>query len=167
MGKKCFPSHVSVVVLDNLNWTNVGYASQGASKDAGHRATLVRFLTDVEKQSAIAHLTMFLDQFRSAIYCQTAPARHWDMLEVVDDIAEHIRKLARESKIATLDATQFWSSIKPFMGPAARPKCRPSTEHIAKALVWQNLTKTSPTGITTSWETRRPFLTIGTGTSSA
>ena len=39
------------------------------------------------------------------------------MPEVVDGIAGDIRKQAREAKIATLDAAQFWTSIKPFMGP--------------------------------------------------
>ena len=120
-GKNRFPSHVSVIVLDNLNGTEVGYASQEASKDMEQRTTLDKFLNDVEKQSAIAQLMVLLDQFRSVVYCQTAPARHWGMPGVVDQIADHIRKLARESKIATLDATQFWSSIKPFMGPAQLP----------------------------------------------
>ena len=94
-GVKRFPAHISVVVLDNLNGTNLGYASQEASKGEGQRATLHKFLNDVEKQAAISNLMMLLGQFRSAIYCQTAPAKHWDMLEVVNEIAEHIRKLAR------------------------------------------------------------------------
>ena len=120
-GKKRFPSHVSVIVLDNLNGSGVGFASEEAKKDKDLRPTLDKFLNDGEKQSAIHQLMALLDQFRSAVYCQTAPARHWGMPDVVDQIAEHVRGLARESKIATLDATQFWSSIKPFMYPAQLP----------------------------------------------
>ena len=117
-GKKRFPSHLSVIVIDNPNGPGVGYASEEANKDKDQRTTLDKFLNDVVKQSPIHQPRALFDQFRSAVYCQTAPARHWGMPEVVDQIADHIRKLARESKIATLDATQFWSSIKPFMGPA-------------------------------------------------
>ena len=151
-------------VGSHLNVTEVGYASQEASKDVEQRTMLDKFLNDMEKQSAITQLMALLNQFRSAIYCQTAPARHWDMPEVVDQIADHIRELARKSKIATLDATQFWSSSSHSW---VRPNCRPLTRSIAKALVWLSLTKTSLTGITTSWETRLPFLTTGTGTYSA
>ena len=75
----------------------------------------------MEKQDAIATLMSLLDRFRSAIYCQTAPAQHWSMPAVVDDIAKDIRQQARDSKIATLDATQFWTSIKPFLGPEQLP----------------------------------------------
>ena len=120
-GKNPFPSHVSVIVIDNLNGSGAGYASEEANKDVEQRTTLNKFLNDVEKQPAIVQLIVLLDQFRSAAYCQTAPARHWGMPEVVDKIADHVRTLARESKIATLDATQFWSSIKPFMYPAQLP----------------------------------------------
>ena len=118
-GKKRLPSHVSVIVIDNLNGSGADYTVNKAKKDEDKRTTLENFLKDVVKQSAIAELLALLDNFRSAVYCQTAPARHWGIPEVVDQIADHVRNLARESKIATLDATQFWSSIKPFMGPAS------------------------------------------------
>ena len=75
-GKNRFPSHVSVIVIDNLNGAGVGYASEKANKDMEQRTTLNKFLNDVEKQSAIVQLMAPLDQFRSAVYCQTAPARH-------------------------------------------------------------------------------------------
>ena len=61
------------------------------------------------------------DQFRSAIYCQTAPAEHWGMPKVVDGIAKDIRDQARATNIATLDASQFWTSIKAFTGPEQLP----------------------------------------------
>ena len=90
-GTKRFPAHISVVVLDNLNGTNLGYTSQEANKSEERCVTLQKFQDDVEKQDAIATLMSLLDRFRSAIYCQTAPAKHWNMPEVVNDIARHIR----------------------------------------------------------------------------
>ena len=118
-GRKRFPSHESVIVIDNLNGSRADCAwSEQKKKDKDKHTTVDKFLNDVEKQSAIAELMAPLDQLRSAVYCQTAPARHWGMPEVVDQIADHVRKLAKESQIATLDAIQFWSYIKPFMGPA-------------------------------------------------
>ena len=35
----------------------------------------------------------------------------------VDKIANDVRRRAREKNIATLDAMQFWRSIKGFLGP--------------------------------------------------
>ena len=120
-GVKRFPSHVSVIVIDNLNGTGVDYESEEAKKGEDQRMTLDKFVDDVEKQAAIKLLMELLNQFKSAVYCQTAPAKHWGMREVVNELAEYIRMVARGWKIATLDSTQFWSSIKPFMGPAQLP----------------------------------------------
>ena len=39
-GTQRFPAHISVVVLDNLNGANLGYASQEANKSEEHRLTL-------------------------------------------------------------------------------------------------------------------------------
>ena len=94
-GRKRFTSHVSVIVIDNLNGSGADYAwSEEKKKDNDKQTTLDKFLNDVEKQSAIAELMALLDQCRSAVNCQTAPARHWGMPEVVDQIADHVRKLA-------------------------------------------------------------------------
>ena len=120
-GTRRFPAHISVVVLDNLNGTNLNYASQEEKKSEEQRTTFEKFKKDVEKQDAISHFISLLDQFRSVVYCQTAPAKHWGMPEVANEIAVDIRKQARAAKIATLDATQFWTSIKPFMGPEQLP----------------------------------------------
>ena len=110
-----------MIVLDNLNGTGVDYASVEEKKKAEKRVTLEKFNNDVEKQDAIFRFMGLLDQFRSALYCQTAPSEHWGMPEVVDQIAKDIRDQARQTNIATLDATQFWTSIKPFMGPEQLP----------------------------------------------
>ena len=110
-GKKRFPSHVSVIAIDNLNGSGADYSENENKRDEERRTTLTKFENDVVKQSAIAELMDLLDSFRSAVYCQTAPARHWGMPEVVDQIADHVREKARKSNISTLDATQFWSSI--------------------------------------------------------
>ena len=73
-------------------------------------------MADVVKQAAVDELIEHLDSFKSALYCQTAPAKHWGMPEAVNEIAANIRQRMRKQKIATLDATQFWVSIKAFMG---------------------------------------------------
>ena len=101
-------------------WTT--YVSQEEEKKEEQRTTFDKFKKDVEKQDAISHFMSLLDQFRSVVYCQTAPAKHWSMPEVANEIAEDIREQARTAKIATLDATQFWTSIKPFMGPEQLPR---------------------------------------------
>ena len=78
-----------------------------------------KFMSDVVSQAAINEMLDHIDSFKSAIYCQTAPAKHWGMPEAIDEIASNIRQRARDKNIATLDATQFWTSIKDFMGPAS------------------------------------------------
>ena len=118
---KRFPAHISVTVLDNLNGTGVGYASVEENKKAEKRVTYEKFNNDFEKQDAIFRFMGLLDRFRSALYCQTAPSGHWGMPKVVDNIAKDIRDQARAANIATLDASQFWTSIKPFMGPEQLP----------------------------------------------
>ena len=98
-----------------------GDQSEEEKKNEDQRTTLDKFRNDVEKQDAISHFIALLDQFRSAIYCQTAPAEHWGMPKVVDGIAKDIRDQARATNIATLDASQFWTSIKAFTGPEQLP----------------------------------------------
>ena len=111
-----FPAHISVIVLDNLNGTNIYDKSHENKKKEEDRHTLKKFLDDCKKTDETDRLMGLLDQFRSALYCQTATAEHWDMPEVVDQIANHLRKKAREKKIATLSSGQFWASIQAFRG---------------------------------------------------
>ena len=118
-GRKRFPSHVSVIVVDNLNGSGADYAENEEKKDEDKRTSMTKFLNNVVQQAAITELMDLIDCFRSTVYCQTVPARHSGMPEEVDQIADHVQEKARKLNIATLDATQFWSSIKPFMGPAS------------------------------------------------
>ena len=111
-----FPAHISVIVLDNLNGTNIYDKSQENKKKEEDRHTLKKFLDNCKMTDETDRLMGLLDQFRSALYCQTATAEHWDMPEVVDQIANHLRKKAREKKIATLSSGQFWASIQAFRG---------------------------------------------------
>ena len=111
-----FPAHISVIVLDNLNGTNINDKSQENKKKEEDRHTLKKFLDDCKKTDETDRLMGLLDQFRSALYCQTATAEHWDMPGVVDQIANHLREKAREKKIATLSSGQFWASIQAFRG---------------------------------------------------
>ena len=85
------------------------------------------------------------------------------MPKVVDNIAKDIRNQAKGMNIATLDATQFWTSIKPFMGPE---QLSPIAGVRAKTLVGQSLTKTSLTGTIMRPVRRVDFPTTGTDTSS-
>ena len=66
-GTKRFPAHISVIVLDNLNGTNLDYASQEEMKKEEQRTMFDKFKKDVEKQDAISHIMSLLDQFRSAV----------------------------------------------------------------------------------------------------
>ena len=118
-GKRRFPFHLSVIVIDNLNGSGADCAENEERRDEDKRTSMTKFLYNVVQQAAITELMDFIDCFRSAVYCQTVPARHWGMTEEVDQIADYVREKARKSNIATLDATQFWTSIKPFMGPAS------------------------------------------------
>ena len=111
-----FPAHISVIVLDNLNGTNIDDNLQENKKKEENRLTLKRFLANYKMTDETNRLMELLDQFRSALYCQTAPAEHWDMPEVVNQIANHLRNKAREKKIATLSSGQFWASIQAFRG---------------------------------------------------
>lgn len=115
-GKSRFPCHISVIVLDNLNGTNADYESKESLRSEDQRTTFDGFKADVVKQAAVDELIENLDSFKAALYCQIAPAKHWGMPEAVDSIAGHIRQRMRTKNIATLDATQFWASIKPFLG---------------------------------------------------
>ena len=101
---KRFPAHISVIVLDNLNGTDINDKSHENKKKEEDRHTLKKFLDDCKKTDETDRLMGLLDQFRSALYCQTATAEHWDMPEVVDEIANHLRRKAREKKIATLSS---------------------------------------------------------------
>ena len=83
-------------VLDNLNGTNINDKSHENKKKEEDRHTLKKFLDDYKKTDETNRLMGLLDQFRSALYCQTATAEHWDMPEVVDQIANHLRRKARE-----------------------------------------------------------------------
>ena len=115
-GKKRFPSHVTMVVIDNLNGTGANYESEEANLSDEKKTPMTKFMSDVVAQAAIEEMLDFIGYFKSAIYCQMAPAKHWGMPAAVDDIANNIRQRARAKKIATLDATHFWRSIKDFMG---------------------------------------------------
>ena len=115
-GKSRFPCYISVIVLDNLNGTNADYESKECLLPEDRRTTLDSFNANVVMQAAIDELIEHLDSFKAALYCQTAPAKHWGMPEAVDSIASNIREQMRKKSIATLDATQIWSSIKTFMG---------------------------------------------------
>ena len=116
-GKKRFPSHVTVIVVDNLNGSGADYEVNEAKKSEEKRTSMTKSRNNVEAQAAIDELMEFIDCFKLAVYCQTAPAKHWGMSAEVDKIADDICRRAREKNIATLDAIQFWRSIKGFMGP--------------------------------------------------
>ena len=66
-------------MLDNLNGTGIDYAVNEDKKKAENRVTLKGFKEDFAKREVIDRFMGFLDQFRSALYCQTAPAEHWGM----------------------------------------------------------------------------------------
>ena len=103
---------------DNLNGSGADYAVN-EEKNEDKRTSTTKFMNNVVQQAAITELMDLIDCFRSAVYCQTAPARHWGMTEEVDLIADYVRDKARKSNIATLGSTQFWISIKPVVGPAS------------------------------------------------
>ena len=89
--------------------------------------TFEKFIGDVEERAAITLLMELLDQFRSAVYCQTASARHWGMPAVVNDIADYIGMMARDKTIATLSAAQFWYVLHQALhgsGPIAAERRR-------------------------------------------
>ena len=113
---KRFPAHISVIVLDNLNGTGINHVYHENKKKAEDRPTLKGFVDDFAKKDETDRLMGLLDQFRSALYCQTASAEHWGMPDVVNEIADHLRQKARMKNIATLSADQFWTSIKAFRG---------------------------------------------------
>ena len=113
--KKRFPFHVTVIVIDNLKGTGANYESEEAKLSGEKRTSMTKFMSDVVAQAAIEEMLDLFDCFKSAVYCQTAPAKHWGMPAAVDDIANNIRQRARGKKIATLDTTQLWRSIKDFM----------------------------------------------------
>lgn len=73
------------------------------------------------------------------------------MSEAADEIAMNIRQGARQKDIATLDATQFWASIKEFRGTESVDANK--GENVAH---WHHYEP---------GETR-PFLGIGIGSSS-
>ena len=75
-GKRRFPSHVSVIVTDNLNGSGIDYAENEEKRDEDKRTSMTKFLNNVVQQAAITELMDLIDCFRSAVYCQTAPARH-------------------------------------------------------------------------------------------
>ena len=113
-GKKRFPSHVTVIVIDNLNGTGANYESEEAKLSDEKKTSMTKIMSDVVVQSAIEEMLDLIDCFycfKSAIYCQTAPAKHWGMPAGVDDIANNIRQRARAKNIATLDITQFCIEI--------------------------------------------------------
>ena len=116
-GKKRFPSHVTVVLIDNLNGPGADYEVNEARKSEEKRTSMTKFRNNVEAQAAIDKVMEPIDCLKSAVYCQTAPAKHWGMSAEVDKIADDIRRRTREKNIATLDATQVWRSIKGFIGP--------------------------------------------------
>ena len=116
-GIKRFPSHVSVIVVDNLNGCGVDYESKYANQKEDKRMTLEKFVGDVVMYDTLKRFFELLGQCRSAVYCQTVSAGHWGMPAVVNDIADYVRIVARGYKIATLSAEQFWHSIKAYMGP--------------------------------------------------
>ena len=118
-GKKRFPSHVTVIVIDNLNGSGADNAVNEEKKSEEKRTSMRKFLNNVETQAAITELMELIDCFKSAVYCQIAPAKHWGMTAEVDKIADYVRQKARAKNIATLDATQSWLSIKGFMGPGS------------------------------------------------
>ena len=113
---KRFPAHISVIVLDNLNGSGLDYTVNENKKKAENRITLEGFKEDFAKQEAGNRFMGLLDQFRSALYCQTALANHWGMPEVTNQIADFVREKARKMNIATLSASQIWTSIKAFKG---------------------------------------------------
>ena len=106
---KRFPAHISVIVLDNLNGTGIYDKRHENKKKEEDRPTLQKFLDDFAKKDETDRLMGLLDQFRSALYCQTASAEHWGMPDAVNEIANHLRQEARDKNIATLSADQFWT----------------------------------------------------------
>ena len=106
-----------MIAIDNLNGTGANYESEEAKLRDEKKTSMTKFMSDVVAQAAIEEMLDLFDCFKSAVYCQTAPAKHWGMPAAVDDIANNIRQRARAKKIAMLDTTQFWRSIKDFMGP--------------------------------------------------
>ena len=115
--QKRFPSHVAVIVVDNLNGAEANYESEGVKyKDVTKRTSFAKFMADVEKQDAVNQFLEALDSFKSVVFCQTAPGKHWGMPGAIDEIADNVRMRARKKNIATLDITHFWKSIKAFMG---------------------------------------------------
>jgi len=103
-------------VLDNLNGTGIDQKWHEDKKKAEDGPTLQKFVDDFTKKDETDRPMGLLDQFRSALYCQTASAEHWGMPDVVNEIADHLRQKARMKNIATLSADQFWTSIKAFRG---------------------------------------------------
>ena len=95
--KKRSPSHVIVIVVDNLNGAEANYESEEAKyKDVTKKTSFAKFMAaDVEKQDAVNQLLEPLDSFKSVVYCQTAPGKHWGMPEAINEIADSIRMRAR------------------------------------------------------------------------
>ena len=157
-GKKRFPSHVTVIVIDNLNGSGADYAANEENMSEEKRTSMTKFLKNVEMQAATTELMELVDCFKSAVYCQTAPAKHWGMTPEVDKIADYVREKAREKNIATLDATQFWPSF-----PSSHPWGRaPWIRSRAKTLVRLMMF----TGTTMRLDRQRRFPFTGTGISS-
>ena len=160
-GKKRFPSHVTVIVIDNLNGSGADYEVNEAKLSEEKKTSMTKFRNNVQAQAAIDELVELIDCFKSAVYCQTAPAKHWGMPAEVDKIADDVRRRARENNIAMLDATQFWRSIRGFMEPDSL-EVKPG-ENAGEA----QSDKMSFTGTATRRGRRRRFRFIGTDISSA
>ena len=67
-GKKRFPSHVTVIVIDNLNGSGADYEVNGAKPSKEKRTSMTKFQNNVEAQAAIDELMELIDCFESAVY---------------------------------------------------------------------------------------------------
>ena len=72
--EKRFPSHVILVVMDNLNGVKADHGSEEARWSDERKTSMNKSLSDVVSEFAIDGMLDHIGSFKSAIYCQTAPA---------------------------------------------------------------------------------------------
>ena len=68
-GKKRFPFHVTVVVIDNLNGSGANCESEEAMLTEEKRTSMTKFQNDVVAQAAIDEMLELIDCFKSAVCC--------------------------------------------------------------------------------------------------